>query len=57
MLVDEIFLADYQAVTSFSKKKLQKSLEVIAIVLHICINKSQRHQPTEAATLLGSLTS
>jgi hypothetical protein len=57
MSVDEIILAEYQAVTSFSKKKLQKSLEVIAIVLHICINKSQRHQPTEAATLLGSLTS
>jgi hypothetical protein len=57
MSVDEIILAEYQAVTSFSKKKLQKSLERIAMVLHICINKSQRHQPTEAATLLGSLTS
>ena len=57
MSVDEIFLADYQAVTSFSKKKLPKYLEVIAIVLHFRINKSQRHQPTEAATLLGSLTS
>jgi hypothetical protein len=57
MSVDEIILAEYQAVTSFSKKKLPKSLEVIAMVLHICINKSQRHQPTEAATLLGSLTS
>jgi hypothetical protein len=57
MSVDEIILPDYQAVTSFSKKKLPKSLEVIAMVLHICINKSQRHQPTEAATLLGSLTS
>jgi hypothetical protein len=57
MSVDEIFLTDYQAVTAFSKKKLPKNLERIATVSHICINKSQRHQPTEAATLLGSLTS
>jgi hypothetical protein len=54
--VDEFFLTDYQAVTAFCKKKLPKNLELIATVSHICINKSQRHQPTEAATLLGSLT-
>lgn len=48
MSVDEIFLPDYQAVTAFCKKKSQKNLERIAIVFHICINKSQRHQPTEA---------